>query len=168
MLPIRTRATLSQRQPIPQARSPYVHCRALSLCPKRSPSGDDHSQDLGKRLVATGVRKTARPNDNDIPAGGGESPLVSAIPRDVSLEFAPPKLKVSLGHRRFGATMTMPETPAHFNDRLPFWQHDVGLSRKAPIANAKAEAVSEKERSNDLFRQRVLAADGRHDFRPRR
>lgn len=85
----------------------------------------------------------ALPDNGDPPPCASQGQLVPAVSLQICVELAFPEFR----SRRWGggvaATfMTMPETAANLDHRLPSWKHDIRCAGQLAIMEAEAKAAS--------------------------
>lgn len=85
----------------------------------------------------------------------------------VAMEFILPEFTVGLWNLKKAAVVVgMPKAPVDENHCIISWQHQVGPTRVAPVANPEPESGPVQSRPDLLLGNRILGANARHNLVP--
>ena len=87
------------------------------------------------------------------------------IPCNIAFELCLPERHIGLGHsRHLAALVPMPEAAVDEDDRVPLWEHDIGMSGQFGRMQMVAEAQSVEVSAYKHLRLRVLRPNPAHDL----
>ena len=105
----------------------------------------------------------ALPRDNHTPASGLQCNVFISVAGNVPVELGLPELHVGLGLvARPALLVPMPETSVDEGDRVPFWEHDVGMPGQFGRMQIVADLQCMQVMAYDHFQLCVLRPNSPH------
>ncbi len=138
------------------ADAPYFHNSDAAA----HPVAQQVAQALQRQAPLAGQR--ALPNNYHSPAIADETVSRMAIASRVRQNLCSPPFSPGCRQLKKGAIMLMPETTMNENRSFPFWQDDVGRTRKLPGIQTIPKACAMQESPHGQLGTRIDPPDSRH------